>query len=142
MHRFSDNVKTVSALIPQVLTADSSITAIDTLGYSGVQVEVHVGNSGDTLSATDKIELELQDGDTTTTAACADADITGAVTGTNTGTFAVIDAPAEDSAVFSTQYLGGKRYIKPVVNLTGTHTNGTPVGVVVHLFNPKTLPAA
>jgi len=141
-HSFTNNFKRVSAVLPQVLTADSSASAIDTLGYDMVVIEFHIGNSADTLSGSTKIELEIQHGETDTTAACDDADITGAVSATHTGTCAVIDAPAEDSLIVTTQYLGGLRYIKPVINLTGTHTNGTPCAVTVLLGNPRVAPAA
>jgi hypothetical protein len=138
---FANNHKIVSALIPQTLTADSSISAIDTQGYNQVIILFHIGNSGDTLSGSVKIELEVQEGDTSTTAACANSDLLSTVTGTNTGTVAVIDAPTEDSATFVAEYIGGKRYIKPVINVTGTHTNGTPCAVTVLLGKPTYAPA-
>jgi len=89
---------------------------------------VNVGNSGDTLSGSVYIELEVETSDDNSTwVDAADAMITGAVTGTNTGTFAVINAPTEDSAIFTTAYLGRERYVRVVVNVTGTHSSGTPV---------------
>ena len=75
------------------------------------------------------MEVQESDDDSTYTAV-ADADLSDSVTGTNTGTFAVIDDAAEDDAVYSTKYIGNKRYVKVVANLTGTHTNGTPLGCV------------
>lgn len=141
-HKFADNFKVVDAVIPQTLTGDTSASAVDTKGYNAVIIQFHIGNSADTLSGSVKIECEVQHGDTATTAACANADIMDAVTGTNTGTCAVIDAPAEDSLTVTCQYIGGKRYIKPVINLTGTHTNGTPCAVTVLLGKPTYAPAA
>ena len=141
-HSFKDNFKTVAAVIPQTLTSDSAADAVDTLGYDLVVIQFHVGNSADTLSGSVKIELEVQDGATSSTAACANADLDTTVTGTNTGTVAVIDAPAEDSLTVTAEYRGGKRYIKPVFNLTGTHTNGTPCACTVLLGNPRVAPAA
>lgn len=142
MHSFKDNFKTVTAQIPVTLTGDSSISAIDTQGYDQVVILFHVGDSGDTLSGSVKIELEVQHGDTSTTAACANADLDATVTGTNTGTVALIDAPAEDSLTVVAEYRGGKRWIKPVFNLTGTHTNGTRVACTVLLGKPRVAPAA
>lgn len=142
MHRFSENCKVVTAMIPQTLTTDSAMTAIDTFGYNSAVVMFHVGNSADTLSGSVKIELELEHGDTSTTADCPDTALSASVTGTNTGTAAVIDAPAEDSLTVTVQYVGSKRYIKPVFNLTGTHTSGTPCACTVVLFDPHVLPAA
>jgi tRNA G37 N-methylase Trm5 len=87
-----------------------------------------VGDSGDTLSGSVMVELELEESDDNTTYTdCANAALenattgaTGAVTGTNLGTFAVIDAPTEDSAMFYVRYVGSKRYSRVVVNKTGT----------------------
>ena len=115
-----------AAIAPSV---DKNFLSVDLLHYGACRVVADVGNSGDTLSGSVKLELEIQhsDDDSTFTAA-ADTDIIGEVTGTNTGTFAVIDAPTEDSAIFTAEYVGGKRYCRMVLNVTGTHTNGTPVG--------------
>ena len=143
IHRFSQNFKVIDALIPQTMTADSAASSIDIQGYDLVVIQFHIGNSGDVLSSSVKIELEVQHGDTSTTAACANTDLTDYVTGaTNTGTAAIINAPSADSLIVTTQYVGGKRYIKPVLNLTGTHTNGTPCAVTVLLGNPRVAPAA
>lgn len=109
---------------------DVNYAACDLLHHDGCRASVHVGDSGDTLSGSLDIQLELEHSDDDSTwSDCADTDITGAVTGSNTGTFAHIDAPGEDSAIFSTQYMGSKRYIRVVMNTTGTHTNGTPIAV-------------
>lgn len=118
----------VNALIAP--TIDKNFATCALLHYDAVRHVVDLGNSGDTLSGSVKIELEVQHSDDDSTwVACADTDITGAVAGTNTGTYAVIDAPAEDSAIFTTEYIGGKAYTRTVLNVTGTHTNGTPISV-------------
>ena len=62
--------------------------------------------------------------------AVANADLTNTVTGSNTGTVAVIDDNAEDDLVVVVGYKGNKRYIRPVLNFTGTHTNGIPCAVM------------
>lgn len=127
-----ESESTISQIVdPATATGDVTSSAVDLAGFRGCSVLALIGESGDTLSGSVKIELELQESDDNSTyTACADADITNAVTGTNTGTFAVIDAAAEDDAVYPCTYLGSKRYLKVVANLTGTHTNGTPIGVV------------
>lgn len=137
-----ENQTTVSQIVdPVVVTTDSLSSAIDQAGFRDVTVAVAVGESGDTLSGSVYIELEMQESDDDSTyTACADADITNAVTGTNTGTFAVINAAAEDDAVFLSQYLGGKQYVKVNVNVTGTHTNGTPIGVLAVQSGENYLP--
>ena len=55
---------------------------------------------------------------------------TKAFRGNNTGTFGVINDPAEDSTVFSTGYRGGKRFVDVVLSFTGTHSGTTPISVL------------
>ena len=125
------NVTEQQVIDPVVVTADANGETVDLAEYNDVAFYVLVGESGDTLSGSVKIELEIQDSpDDSAWTAAADADIIGAVTGTNVGTFAVIDAAAEDDVVASTRYTGNERYCRCVVNVTGTHTNGTPIGAV------------
>lgn len=134
-----------NALLPQVLTADANGAGIDCRGYEGgVIFAVHLGQSGDVLSGSVKVELEVEESDDDSTYDDAeDADLVdpntggaGAVSGSNTGTFAVIDAAAEDETIKYVRYVGDKRYARVVVNLTGTHTNGIPVSAVA-LRQPK-----
>lgn len=137
-----ENLTTLQQIIdPVVATADVTSEAIDLAGFNACNIAVLVGESGDTLSGSVKIELELQESDDDSTyTACADSDVTNAVTGTNTGTFAVIDDAAEDDATYQTKYLGNKQYLKVVANLTGTHTNGTPIGSVAFKSGDNYLP--
>tara|TARA_R110000751_G_scaffold29882_3_gene76888 strand:+ start:317 stop:742 length:426 start_codon:yes stop_codon:yes gene_type:complete len=109
-------------------TAGFTSAACDLINNDGSLLVVNMGNSGDTLSASVYWELEVEDSpDDSTWTDVPDALITDAVTGSNTGTFAKVDAPAEDSRIFTTAYLGRQRYVRIVVNKTGTHTNGTPI---------------
>ena len=109
-----ENTSTISQITdPVVVSADALSAVVNQAGFTDVTVLVAVGESGDTLSGSVYIELEMQESsDDSTYTACADADITNAVAGTNTGTFALIDAAAEDDAVFASQYLGSKQYVK------------------------------
>jgi len=130
----------ITAILSQVLTADANGATCDLLGFGGVAISFNVGNSADTLSGSVEINLEVQHSDDDSTwSACADTDIIDSVTGANTGTLAHIDAPAEDSNVFTTQYIGGKRYVRGVVNLVGTHTNGTPISCTYIRFRPESI---
>lgn len=119
-----------SLLIPATRTADANATSIDLQLHESNILAVYLGDSGDTLSGSVKIECELEHSDDNSSFSdCADTDLSAAVTGTNTGTFAVVDAPAEDSAIFKVMYKGSKRYVRVVLNFTGTHTNGCPCAV-------------
>ena len=113
-------------------TIDVNSSSIDLKEHDGCLFIVGVGESNDTLSGSVKIELEVETSDDDSTwADAADADISSSVTGTNTGTFGVIDGAADDAAVYTTAYVGRERYARVVVNVTGTHTNGTPYYIAV-----------
>ncbi len=137
-----ENTSTISQITdPVVVSADALSAVVNQAGFTDVTVLVAVGESGDTLSGSVYIELEMQESsDDSTYTACADADITNSVTGTNTGTFALIDAAAEDDAVYASKYLGSKQYVKVNTNVTGTHTNGTPCGVLAVQSGENYLP--
>ena len=60
----------------------------------------------------------------------ADTHLSRAVSGANDGCFAVLDGADDDNAVYVTQYRGHQRYCRVVVNLSGTHATGTPIGVI------------
>lgn len=140
-----NNLKLVSSVLPQLASGTTDLTgaAVDTQDSVGVGVAAHIGTSGDTLSGSVKIEVALQHSDASGSgfAACADADIDAAVSGAQTGTFAVIDDAAEDDAIYKCNYIGSKRYIKVIVNLVGTHTNGTVLAAHV-ILNPAHCPAS
>ncbi len=127
---------------PVILTADANGTGVDTRGFDSTTIVFLVGESGDTLSGSVFIELEVEDSpDNSAWTDVDNADLTIFITGaTNTGTVALIDAAAEDDSIHSTGYLGDKRFVRPVINVTGTHTNGTPIGVAVINGHPHVSP--
>lgn len=129
----SDSNK-IHGLSAQVLTGDANSASANLADYHGCEALVNVGASGDTLSGSVYIELKLQESDDDAAwSDCADADISDPVTSTtgDTGVFAVIDDPAEDEVSPSCAYLGNKQYVRCVVNLVGTHSVGTPIGVIL-----------
>lgn len=139
-----NNLKTVVTRKPgtAAATADFNGTAVDTLGFEGVEVFVYMAASGDTLSGSVYTTLELEESnDNTTFTDVAEVDMIGAIDGTTTGAFAVIDDPAEDDALFRVGYVGNKRYVRVVVNVTGTHTNGTAYTTWAVLGHGRQMPA-
>ena len=124
------NLNLTQMLTPVNVQADVDSGSVDTRAFDSLMLLANIGLSGDVLSGAVFIELEVEDSpnDSDWTDA-ADADLTNSVTGTNTGTFALIDAPAEDELRYIVGYKGDKRYVRVVVNVTGTHTNGTPMAV-------------
>jgi len=144
MKDLHNNIKVVQALIPAVVTADANGSGIDRQGFEMVEHIVVMGNSGDTLSGSVLIELVLQDSPDNSVwsdVILAKQVLVGAdgisVAPSATGVFATIDAPAEDSRHFRIGYRGGERYTRIQVDLTGTHTNGTPISVIAVLGSPE-----
>ena len=48
----------------------------------------------------------------------------------SSGIYATVDAAAEDDAVYPIGYTGPERYVRIVCTKTGTHSNGTPIGIL------------
>lgn len=140
MRDIKTNLSVVRVIDPDTFTADKTCDAdIDLQGYEGCLVIVNVGASGDTLSGTVywSLELEESDDDSTYTDVAA-ADMIGDNAG-GSGQFALIDDPAEDDTVYSVGYIGSKRYLRVILNATGTHTNGTPIGAVAVRGLPRSV---
>jgi hypothetical protein len=142
--KLKEEVKFEVSLAPATRTSDANGASVDRLGYEGpVTFMAQLGVAGDTLSASVKIEAEVQHcDDNSTWVAAADADIETAVTGTNTGTFASVQASGNANQTYTGRYIGSKRYVRCVMNLTGTHTNGTPSAVLAAKEQPRHAPAA
>jgi hypothetical protein len=113
--------------------------AVDLKGYEGALMIFNIGISADTLSGSVLLTPKLQESDTTT-----DGDFTDVAAGDMLGDedLTVIDDAAEDPDVQRVSYIGSKRYIRAVVDTTGTHTNGTPLGAVCVLGYPRHMPTS
>ncbi len=143
MRDFENNLKHDLCLVPAVTNADADGASVDMQEYRYVAFYVVVGDSADTLSTTNKIELSIEDSaDDSTFAAAADADVTNTLTGTATGTFAVIKAPAEDQTIFMAEYRGPERYVRVTVNFSGTHSTGTPMTIMALRSGLRNLPVS
>lgn len=130
------NLKFAAALVPAVATNTVTSAAISLQGHDSATVLFDVGNSGDTLSGSVYWTLSLTECDTIggTYTAVAAADIESGVASY------VIDAPAEDSLVVAFGYIGSKPFTKGVATATGTHSNGTPIGILSVLGDPMVAP--
>ena len=128
------------AIESETLDADKNGETIDTQGYSSLMFAVNVGESGDTLSGSVHVQLEVEESDDDSSwTDVDDADLTNVVDGTNDGTFAKIVLNG-DQAAYLVGYKGSKRYVRVVANFTGTHTNGIPIGAVALLGHAELLP--
>lgn len=140
---FERNNSPSQLIDPVVLTADADGESLDLLGYDGAVLMFLIGESGDTLSGSVYLEAEVEESDNDSDwTDVDDGDLTNTVSGTNDGCVAFIDAPAEDDVLVMTEYTGSSRYIRPVVNVTGTHTNGIPVAAMGIRRLPKYPPVS
>ncbi len=148
MHDLHNRFTVRQALEAIVVNNDSEGTGltIDLQGYEGCEFIVDVGASGDTLSGSVYADFKLQEGNASNmsdAAAVAYADMLGPIAASNAnGIFATVDDPAEDSTVLRVGYIGNKRYVRLFIDVTGTHTNGTPIAAVVLLSHGRHMPPA
>ena len=137
MRDISNRTVAVATQVPAVVTADANGTGIDLQGFNSAMVVVNTGAEGDTLSGSVKFDfiLEESDDDSTYTAVTSSTSVTeGSVD--SSGIFLTLDANGETPQISQIGYIGGKRYIRCKIDATGTHSNGTPIGVVVVKGNP------
>jgi len=140
MKDLANNLTVLQLVDPVVVTSDTNSTAIDTQFDNGAMIIVNVGESGDTLSGSVKFDYILQDStDNSSFSAVTDTKSVTYGTVDSSGIFATIDAAAEDDAVHVIGYVGPNRYVRVVIDATGSHSNGTPhsvTGVVDPIHKP------
>ena len=133
----SNRTVAVATQVPAVVTADANGTGVDLQGFESAMVVVNTGAEGDTLSGSVKFDfiLEDSDDDSTYSAVTSSTSVTeGSVD--SSGIFLTLDANGETPQISQIGYIGGKRYIRCKIDATGSHSNGTPMGVVVVKGNP------
>lgn len=139
--RDAASFKTIKQCIDaKAYTADENGATVDTKDHEAVTGVVNLGISGDTLSGSVYLDVELEHSDDGSAwSDCADSDIvwpkSSFASGKPSDVAAVagtvfrVDDPAEDETSKHFGYIGKKRYVRAVLNLTGTHTNGIEVSV-------------
>lgn len=138
MRDISNRTVAVATQVPAVVTADADGTTVDLQGFNSAMVVVNTGVEGDTLSGSVKFDfiLEHSDNDSDWSAVTSSTDVTeGSVDGS--GIFLTLDANAETPQISQIGYIGGKQYIRCKIDATGSHSNGTPMGVTVIKGNPS-----
>lgn len=125
-----NSIEVTQSLAPAVRTADVDGTGVDVSNAESVEIIYNVGAEGVTLSTTDKIALELEESDSLSTGYTdvAAADMIGEE---SAGVVKTLDDNAEAPAVYRVGYIGTKKYVRPVLNYSGTHGTGTPISVSV-----------
>ena len=135
--------KVVQSIDAKVYTSDENGASVDLQGYEGALIVMNFGISGDTLSASLYVDVELEDSpDNSTWTNCEAGDIRGAQSGLSAGVMRNVDAAAEDELSYQAAYVGTQRYIRPVYNITGTHSNGMEFSCDVIKMFPRIKPAA
>lgn len=132
------NSKVVQSLAPASRTADVNGTGVDTAGFEGVTVEFNIGAEGVTLSGTDKIVLKVEESDDDSSWS---ATVAGDTIGEESaGIVKTLDDNAEAPATYRVAYVGAKRYVRGVLDYSGTHGTGTPTSCNVVLTSPRHAP--
>ena len=132
------DVTAVLSIAPVTRTTDANGTGVDVSKYESAELVFFTGIEGVTLSGTDKIALEIEESnDDSTYTDVAVADLRGEE---SEGTVKTLDDNAETPAIYRVGYKGSKRYIRAVVNFSGTHGTGTPVSALVLLGHPRNAP--
>lgn len=131
-----NRTKETNCLVAQTLSADTNCAPVD-LGegkpheraYKKALFLISVGVDA-ALDGSNYWEIEMEDSDDDSTYAdVTEASyVTGNVEDLTGGLCFTIDATTEDDVVIAVQYSGPKRYVRIVMNETGTLT--TPVAVV------------
>jgi len=119
------NILVAQHFNPAVSTVTRTSTTIDLQGFNSTNVIFSIGQSGDTLSASVYWTLKLQHSDDDSSY----SDVT-ATDLLNTAATIVIDSSTKDRTAYGFGYIGVKRYLKGVATPTGTHSVGTPIGML------------
>lgn len=119
------NILVTQHLSPVNSTATKTSTTIDLQGYNSANILFAVGLCGDTLSGSLYWTLKLTHSDDDTT--YTDTALTDL---NNSALTVTINSSSLDRTVYGFGYNGAKRYLRAVATPTGTHSVGTPIGIV------------
>ena len=141
MFDLKNNIQLVESLNAIVKDADTNSTGIDTQGANSAMVIVNVGAPGITFSGSNKVDIKLEDSaDNSTFAAVTNNNFVTGGTVDSAGIWQTIDANGECNAVYGLGYVGPERYIRVVLDFSGTHGTGTVFGVTGALGNLESAP--
>jgi hypothetical protein len=132
----ANNTAVALSYKPTVTTAAANGTGVDLQGYKSATLVAFIGAEGDTLSSSVHFEISLEHSDDNSTFTdVTQSDITNGTIASG-GIWLKLDGTAggnPDTTGLVTQvgYIGGKRYIRGVIAKTGTHSTGTPIGLMV-----------
>lgn len=146
MHDIVNNIGVTQLLMPQTIHSSELDTgSVDTQGADIQSIVVLVGNIGDTLSGTVRIDLSIEHADDDGTgnplafAACDDTDVLN-FSGLTSGIFASVNASGQAEKRYVIDYIGGLRFVKVIATPVGL-TNGGPIAMLGLQGNLNQLPA-
>lgn len=132
----ANNTAVALSYKPTVTTAAANGTGVDLQGYKSATLVAFIGAEGDTLSSSVYFEISLEHSDDNSTFTdVTQSDITNGTIASG-GIWLKLDGttggdPDTTGLVTQVGYIGGKRYIRGVIAKTGTHSTGTPIGLMV-----------
>ena len=132
----ANNTAVALSYKPTVTTAAANGTGVDLQGYKSATLVAFIGAEGDTLSSSVHFEISLEHSDDNSTFTdVTQSDITNGTIASG-GIWLKLDGtsggdPDTTGLVTQVGYIGGKRYIRGVIAKTGTHSTGTPIGLMV-----------
>lgn len=129
------NVMVTQHFNPAVSTVTRTSSTIDLQGFNSANVVFAIGQAGDTLSGTVYWTLKVQHSDDDVSY----TDVTAADLSNSSAT-TVVDSSSKDKTAYGFGYLGNKRYLKGVATPTGTHSVGTPIGILALRGTPSYSP--
>jgi len=146
MKDLSNNISIKNSLVNAVKTAAANGTGVDLQGYESALAIVSVGAEGDTLAANLNFQISLQHSDDNSTFAdVVQADIVDGTIAADgnwlildgTGDAGVDGNPHTAGGTWQVGYIGGKRYIRLVIDKTGTHSTGTSISGLIARGNAR-----
>lgn len=143
MREIHSTVKVVQTLDPIVVTAAQTGKTIDHSGFEAAEHLVTVGFRGDVLFEDRHFRLILETSDDATVWApvTSDALVIGK-TVDGSGVFELVDSLEKDRQVHRIAYVGEARYSRVRIGIVGTHTVGTPIGMLCLLGRPWVAPVS
>jgi hypothetical protein len=130
-------------LAPVAIAADKAdIEALDITGFDSASFTVMIG-AANVEPADDKhVQIRLtHSNDNVNFTDCPDSEVLGSVPGLlSSGTFAHLKAAPAANTAYMAAYIGDKRYIRPVIKVTGDLGNGVIIGIGAMLQGTKYRP--
>lgn len=125
MQDMINNISISQLLNPVLSTSARSSTGLDLQGYQGCVLVANIGLSLDTLNGSNYWTVKAQHSDNNSSwSDAASTDIKGGVASYT------VNSSSLDEVAYLFGYIGTKRYVRLQALPTGTHTSGTPMGVV------------